>query len=225
MDPDVAQILLFAILVVDGIVWLIGLRFLVTSQQAGRSASSAETSEYDPSAVSSESGLTGSAEVEGQPSPLAAKAAATLAKGAIFGPVKIVEKSDNLIIFERLSPGIANQPAGRWFRQADLRFTPAGYVRTRVEWVVQLASMGWLLWLGGLFLILALIVLVVGGWAIHSFVVSSPDPTVRWQTFQMMQVVHFLWPPFLFGALYRRGVKEVAAQFEALAQNLPYCGD
>src|SRR5262249_33300367 len=42
-----------------------------------------------------------------------------------------------------------------------------------------------------------------------------------WQTFQMAQAVHFLWPPFLFGALYRQG-RRAAAQFEALAHNLPY---
>jgi hypothetical protein len=62
-------------------------------------------------------------------------------------------------------------------------------------------------------------------WAVFTYLVSAPEPAVRWQTLQMLQVVHFLWPPFLFGALYRRGMKEVTAQFEAVAYNLPYYGD
>jgi hypothetical protein len=72
---------------------------------------------------------------------------------------------------------------------------------------------------------LGLIALAVGGWAVFTYVASSPEPAVRWQTVQMVHVVHFLWPPFLFGALYRRGMQGVAAQFEALAHNLPYYGD
>ncbi len=39
----------------------------------------------------------------------------------------------------------------------------------------------------------------------------------------LLQVSHFLWPPFLFGALYRRGIRGVAVQFEALVTNLPFC--
>jgi hypothetical protein len=78
------------------------------------------------------------------------------------------------------------------------------------------------LWLGGLFQAAGLLALVVGCWAVYTYVASSPDPAVRWQTFQMAQAVHFLWPPFLCGGLYRRGARAVAAQFEALAHNLPY---
>lgn len=60
---------------------------------------------------------------------------------------------------------------------------------------------------------------------IYTYVASSPNPATRWQTLQMLQAVHFLWPPFLFGALYRRGVKEVVAQLEALVHNLPFYGE
>jgi hypothetical protein len=38
----------------------------------------------------------------------------------------------------------------------------------------------------------------------------------------MVQAVHFLWPPFLFGALTRRARRAVATQFEALVNKLPY---
>jgi hypothetical protein len=155
---------------------------------------------------------------------LAGRAAAVLAGGNLFalGAVKIVEKSEGHVTFERVGAGTTNQPANLWFRRGELRFTPLGTGRTRVEWAVEPLALSWLLRLGVLFQVAGLVALVVGCWAVYTFVVSSPRPEVRWQTFQMFQVVHFLWPPFLFEALYRRGPTAVAAQFEALANNLPY---
>jgi hypothetical protein len=67
-----------------------------------------------------------------------------------------------------------------------------------------------------------LVALVGGGWAAYTFLASSPNPAARGQTLQMLQAVHFLWPPFLFGALYRWGNSAVAGQFDAFAHNLPY---
>jgi hypothetical protein len=39
---------------------------------------------------------------------------------------------------------------------------------------------------------------------------------------QMMQAIHFVWPPFLFAQLSRQPVKAIRSQFEALVNNLPY---
>jgi len=41
----------------------------------------------------------------------------------------------------------------------------------------------------------------------------------------MFQAVHFLWPPFLFGALYRRRHTAVQSTLELAVHNLPYYGD
>jgi hypothetical protein len=225
VDPEAAQILLLAITAVAVIVWLIGLRFLVASARAGKPGPGDENAETDFSPSAATNQLTGSAEVEGQPGVLAARAASVLAKGNPFGPIKIVEKTASRIVFERLVPSVVNQPASRWFRRGELRITPLGQGRSRVEWAVELTNMGWLLKLGALFQVLGLVAIAVGCWAIYTYVVSSPDPAVRWQTLQMLQVSHFLWPSFLVGGLYRRGRREVAARFEALAHNLPYYGD
>ena len=118
---------------------------------------------------------------------------------------------------------MGNRRAGYWFRQGELRFTSLRAGRTRVEWAVEPVNMRWLLWLGGAFQVVGLFGLVVGCWAVDTYFASSPAPARRWQTLQMLQAVHFLWPPFLFGALYRSGARAVAAQFEALANNLPFC--
>jgi hypothetical protein len=75
---------------------------------------------------------------------------------------------------------------------------------------------------GGIVQIVGLVGLIAGCWAMSTYVATSPEPAVRWQSLQMLQVVHVLWPPFLFGGLYRRGVRGVRAEFEALVNNLPY---
>jgi hypothetical protein len=222
MDPEVARVVLAAITAAGAVAWLVGLRFLIASSRRRRQQQA--PGEGILAGEGQEGWLSGSAEVEGEASSLATRAATALAKGNLstFGPVKIVEKADDHIHFERVEEGTANQPAGQWFRRGELRFTPLRSGRTRVAWAVEPADMRWLLWLGGVFQGAGLLALVLGCWAIDTYIASSPAPAVRWQTFQMVQAVHFLWPPFLCGALYRRGATAVAAQFEALAHNLPY---
>jgi len=207
--------------------WLIGLQFLWSSAKKGQPSEGTPHGRSEDSEASASRRLVGSAEVDGEASSLAAKAASLLAKGTVFPffPVKIMEKSEDHIRFEPVGPGGGGQSPLGWFRQGLLWFTPLGQGRTRADWAAELTDTGRQLWLGGLFQVLGLIALVVGFWAIHTYVVSSPDPAERWQTVQMLQVSHFLWPPFLFGALYRRGRQEVAARFEALVHNLPYFGD
>jgi hypothetical protein len=224
MDPDIAHIVLAGITAVGAIVWLIGLQYLIASARAGRTGQQPAPGEADLSGGEPAGWLGGSAEVEGDARTLAPRATTLLAKGNLttFGVVKILRKTDDSVLFERAEAGVANLPAGQWFRRGELRFTPLGSGRTRIEWAAEPARTGWLLGLGGVFQVLGLVALAVGCWAIGTFVVPSPEPDVRWQTLQMVQAVHFLWPPFLCGALYRRARRAVAAQFEALVNNLPY---
>jgi hypothetical protein len=224
MDPEVARMALWGITAVGAVAWLAGLQFLLASPRSRRGGPQEAPAEASLAGEGREGWLSGSAEVVGEAGALASRAAAALAKGNLstFGPVKILEKADDHIRFEGVGEGVANRPAGQWFRRGELRFTPLRPGRTRVEWAVEPADLRWLLRLGGLFQAAGLLALAVGCWTISTYVVSSPDTAVRWQTFQMAQAVHFLWPPFLCGALYRRGARAVAAQFEALAHNLPY---
>ena len=78
---------------------------------------------------------------------------------------------------------------------------------------------------GVIFQILGLIALAVGFLLVHLFVVQSQNPAVRWQTMQMAQVVHFLWPPFLFGGLDRMHHRIVSRAFDTFVHNLPYQGE
>jgi hypothetical protein len=224
MDIEVAHVVLAAITATGAVVWLIGLRFLTASSRRRAAAPQDGGEGILVGGEGREGWLSGSAEVEGEAGALASKAATVLAQGIpqAFGPVKILEKADDRIRFERVGPGPANQPAGQWFQRGELRFVSLRPGRTRVEWAVEPLSMRWLLWIGGAFLATGLVALAAGCWALDTYVASSPNPAVRWQVLQMFQAVHFLWPPFLLGALYRRGTSVVAAQFDALAANLPF---
>lgn len=221
MDAETAQLVLIGITGLGAIFWVVALNFLSRCSRRGQSTESLAFGESW-----STNHLIGGTEVDGQPRQLAARAAAVLVQGnqSFFGPVKIAEKTDDRIAFERLE-GLANQSAGHWFRRVELRFTPVSPARTRVEWLVEPANIRWLLQLGVFFQVAGLLALLIGCALIHTYVVSSPDPAVRWQTLQMLQAVHFLWPPFLFGSLYRKGMRAVPLQLEALANNLPYLKD
>jgi hypothetical protein len=224
MDIETARIVLAVIVAVEAVVWIAGLQFVIASARMNVGEQPAEDGDAGIVSERREGWLTGEAEVSGEPGTLASRAAVILAKGTLFatGPVRILEKTDERIRFERGGDVIANQAAGGWFLRGELRFTSLAPGRTRVEWAVEPARMRGLLWGASVFLAVGLVVLIVGGWAIYAFIASSPDPVVRWQTFQILQAGHFLWPPFLFGSLYRRGRKAVASQFGVLVSNLPY---
>lgn len=218
MSQEIAEQVIFGITAVGFVVWLLSLIFLL------KSASLIQPATHDGFDDSpGQRLLAGNAEIDGDPKPLAVKAAAVLASGTL-GPVKIVDKADDRIVFERLEPVTGKQPAGRWFRRGELRFAALRQHRTQVEWEVEPTFL-WLLKAGAVVQTLGLVGLGIGCWAMSIHVATSPVPAVRWQSLQMLQVVHVLWPPFLFGGLYRRGVRGVKAEFEALANNLPYLGE
>jgi hypothetical protein len=54
------------------------------------------------------------------------------------------------------------------------------------------------------------------------FVVNDLDPALRWQAVQMVQCIHFIWPPFLFVAIYRRQRTHLQTMLDAMVNNLPY---
>lgn len=94
---------------------------------------------------------------------------------------------------------------------------------TRVAWSLEVGSLGRGLKLG------AAIVLGVGALAIiaaavifPTIVIPSEHAAVRGQTWQVLQIVHFLWPPFLFTWQARRLRGLVTERCTDMLQNLPY---
>jgi hypothetical protein len=222
MDQQTAQWVLYAITVAAGVAWMAGLRFLVRSVRISQSGHSREISRFGeeppPANV-----MVGTAEVEGMAESLSSKAASILAGDASrFGCVKIVERTNDCLRFEASPSATATPPAAQCLRGGQLRFTPVEHNRTRIDYGIDVSAGRGLLWGGAIFVVLGLIAVLVGYAAIQTWVVPNPHVAVRAQIFQMFQVAHFLWPPFLFGGIYRRQRSAVRKGFDALIHNLPY---
>ena len=226
MNVEMARMVLAVITGIGAGIWLLAFRFLLAAGAKPKPGQQAEEAPAEEHAARisrwPENWVSGSVEVAGQPALLADQAVSFLARGdmQVLGPIKIVEKTDDRIVFER--PGPSTHPAGGWFRTGELHFTPLQPGRTRIDWGCGPFHLGWMLKAAWAIQCCGLIALIAGCLAIYHFVISSPDPAVRWQTVQMVQVIHFLWPPFLFGGLYRKVMQETAARLDTLASNLPY---
>jgi hypothetical protein len=222
MDTDTARIVAGSITAVGAVVWLAGLWFLLAPSCRRNVSPPQDIIEGTLLEGKLDGWLSGSDEVEGDPGKLASRAALVLATGHSngAGQVQILEKDDHHLRFEWMRCGRNQMHAGH----GELRFTRLTPGRTLVDWAVQPSSGSGLLWAGGVFLVVGLFALVGGCWAVTTFFALSSEAAVRGQTLQMLQVSHFLWPPFLFGALYRARGRGMAAQLESLIHNLPFLG-
>jgi hypothetical protein len=218
MDQQTAEIVQYVITGVAVIVWLLALQFLVNSYRKRRRAGEQAAEQLGMTEQVPENLICGSAEVQGQPAELATKAATLLARSN----VKIMESTPERVAFEGFGAPMGGQPQGRTIGQGQLRFAPAGKERTRIDYAVEMSGGKGLLWGGGIFLAVGFVAIIVGFVLIRVFVVDNPNPEIRWQVFQMVQVSHFVWPPFLFGGLYRMSGRMIRNSFEVLVHNLPY---
>jgi hypothetical protein len=201
------------------VTWLCALQYLLATMRKRRATLDQERELLG--ATPPDSLLTGTAEVAGQPAELAVKAASVLAKQGLnlLGPVKITEQTDTSVGFEGL-----NSPAHgvKLFDHAELRFSPAAPGRTRIDWALQIPPRSWLLVMAWVFIGLGLLAMVTAFSLIQLFVVNDLDPALRWQAVQMVQCIHFIWPPFLFVAIYRRQRTHLQTMLDAMVNNLPY---
>ena len=216
MDEDAAKLVVIAITAVGALAWLAGLTVTLRAsrerQESARLAAERFSVEGEPGPGT----IVGEADVEGRPEELSNKLAAQLARESVgaFGPVKVVARDDREVAFE---------PAGapvNGFRGGRVRLTPMG-PRTKVEYALQTSRNGLLVG-GWIALAMGLVALIVAPWLAFTYALPSPNPNVRAQAFQVVQMVHFLWPPFLFAALARQPGRMFRARMDALVHNLPY---
>lgn len=218
MSEETAQLILAIITVIAFTAWVAGLQFLLRSAR--------KPTDPDGPAMPELPGnwLHTSAEVAGTPAELIEKATSLLVRDTTgLGTLKILDRKADRVSFERVGPGMANQ-ACPGLQKGELRFTPAGN-KTRIDVFLDVARLHGLLAIGFAISALGLIAIILGCYLIYTYVTTSPIPGIRWQTLQMLQCVHLLWPPFMLGALYRRFGREARSRFEALTHNLPYLGN
>jgi hypothetical protein len=222
MDEETARTVVIAITAVGAVTWLAALTVMLRATRERRAGVSDATEQFDVEGTLPAGTIVGSADVAGQPDALSTKLAERLARDGLgfFGPVKIVTCNPREVSFEAAGTNLgAAGYAGSGFRRGRARFAGSG-TRTRVDYAVEASSRGVLLALGWLFLALGLAALIAAPWLQFTYVV--PNPNLRAQAVQTLQMVHFLWPPFLFAFLSRQPARVLRAQMEALVNNLPY---
>jgi hypothetical protein len=232
VDMRTAEYVLYGITAIGAVVWLLGLEFLIATIRRDRRTDAQEYGLFAADEARTPGKLIlGAAEVDGQAAELSARAASVLANVGMSGLLKILERTDDRIVFEGMGGGHGgavgyNVPTSvlTWgrFQRGQILLKPVRSNRTRIEYALETPGGLGLIWGGVAFQFVGLVALVVGVWAMISYVVSNPDPVVRYQVFQMIQVANFLWPSFLFCALHRQRGRALRAGFDALIHNLPY---
>lgn len=221
MDTQVAQIVLYSIAAVGFVAWLAGLAFVAATARSDRPEAAPGA---DDPAFGGESppprGIAGGMELEGGVADLSGRLTEALVQPLKAGmQVRIVERSDARVVFDILGLGPFGVGPGRP-RRGWVRFRPIGSGRTLAEYAIEGPGGRWMLAAASAFLVLGLLALGLGLWACRTYLL--PDPSYRPQVVQMVQAVHFLWPPFLFAGLYRDRDRMVRRSFETLLANLPY---
>ena len=222
MDEDTAKTIVIGITAVGAVAWLAGLSVMIRTTRERRAGTGDSAESFDAEGARPPGTIVGRADIDGQPESLSAKLAERLARNGLgpFGPVKIVACDRHEVAFEAAGQDLgAVAYAGSGLRRGRVRFTGSG-TRARVDYVVETSSRGVLLALGWLALALGLVALVAAPWLEFTYVL--PNANLRTQALQTVQMIHFLWPPFLFAFLSRQPARIIRAQMDALIHNLPY---
>jgi hypothetical protein len=156
-------------------------------------------------ALGPETGEIGPVTVDGEREDVSRRIAEALVSGPALGVVPIrVDSADADAVRFRVPAGSSLVPlTARLEGEYVLRRAADGRVRVTIRTNRAAARRGARVALG-ICLLAGLPLLVVLPAVLMAFVVGSPLPAVRAQAFQVLQVVHVLWPPFLVVWLGRR---------------------
>lgn len=109
------------------------------------------------------------------------------------------EETESSMTFERLGPLACNIPTGLMFRRVKIELTDRlGQQVVRYELDQSTAIQVFRKIALGLCLFVGIPVLVLVSALIWFFCVNSETPVMRYQVYQMLQISHALWLPFLF---------------------------
>ena len=201
MEFATAAMLLDVITAVAAVVWFAGAVFVWRTARTMR----------EP--------VNGELEVDAAPATLVRRAKSLLARGLDRSPlsgITLLEAHPDAVVWEG--------GEGRMRHTGSLRVAAtSGSERSRVAWQLEtrtaLVTVGhWLVALAGLAII-----------GLHQLllhvVLAAEDPWVRPQVLQMLQVVHFLWPPFLLAGLARATRTRLVRDLERSLRNAALADD
>ncbi|MGE3817893.1 MAG: hypothetical protein AB7I30_00510 [Isosphaeraceae bacterium] len=228
MTEEIARTILLVITTVAGLFWLVTTSWFLSLV---RSANAEPTHELDDLPRESarprdRRGIAGIQEVKGAPEQLAESLARDLGRHGLNGvPVRILEADRTRVRFEVMgNPSLSRRPgmATGKPRRGEVEFRRGKGGASLAEYWMEAGASRGLLVAGGVFSALGLAALVLGFWAISTYVVPSPKLAVRGQVVQMVQCIHFLWPPWLFGLLYKSINGALRRTLETRIANLPF---
>lgn len=224
MEIQSAQTLVIVIASCAFFLWLMGIQYLRMTTWQDRQAHDWAKQDFTDPQISNWHAIHGTTDVAGKPNDLLDKATLLLARegNSFFGPVKIDGKTAQELRFTMVGSSNYQNQQVNLFRHAVLRFTSLGGDSTQIDYAVDLSPVRNFLRIAIVIQALGLILLVGLTYLLYQYVASSADLAIRWQSFQMFQVIHVLWPPFLLIGLYRRYRQEIINRFDAFAHNLPY---
>lgn len=215
MDAIAAQLVFGAIMVVAAVVWFISLRKALNLKPAPTRTSADPfapfIAEPTESAVADSELVSGERTVFGSADDVSRTLAQSLVKtgypGLFSSLFTIDRQSDQQLVIRKTGPLVCNQPTGMYFSEAEFDFIPQGEGRTLVTYRIGFDRLRTKLRRAALILILGLglPVMIAVGTIIWLLVVPHPNPVVRWQVLQTLQVAHVLWPPFLVMHFYGAG--------------------
>jgi hypothetical protein len=222
MNAELATLIFIGIMVGGFLVWLWSLQMALA---IGRSAGKPDwrmLAEAEPKQVNTESGAR---TVRGAPERLSAALARSLVQlnvGTFGSLFEVVERTPERILLKKTGPLMCNQPAGLYFSEAEVTFEDLGNDTTRVSYTLGYDRLARRIKLIALCIIvgIGLPVMMIVGALIWRFVLPSHNPAVQWQVLQSLQIVHALWPPFLFIWLYRAGRRQSKTYFSNLLSTL-----
>ena len=220
VDEETSKIVVIAIAAIGGLVWLGAVAMMLRATRE-RQATALEVAErFEIDREDTPGMIFGEADVEGQPEELSEKLAAILARDGMGpgGPVKLLMRDRDRVEFESAGP----MPGQAGFKRGWCRLTPTGSSRTRIEYAIEGPSGRVLLTIGWIVIAVALAVFVLALWLEFTYVLPSANPAMRAQAFQMVQIFHFLWPPFLFAFLSRQPGRMLRSRLDTMVHNLPY---
>lgn len=216
MSPETARTILFAIAIPLGFVWVAGIRFAWRRLRGGPEAR--DDGLLPGGDDDREEVWIGEGTVPGEPPEVSRRLAELIVSRPLFagaGFCRIVERGPDRLRVE----GLPAPTRGRGFRfdEAELELRRDGE-RTRVTYRVRATR---------ILRLLRILLLVFGVGAGGLFVVGAPllvwflvlpseEPAVRVQVLQTLQMVHGVWPPFLFGGLATKIRDGSMAYFDAL---------
>lgn len=223
MSEEVARWIAYSILAIASVAWLVAVYYV---RGAWRLPTLPKPTEeqliFDPGpAAKSEAGQGGEVRISGRPTQLSRRLAARLSQPGgpgTLGVLSVSQPAEDTVLAEQL------EAMGFPFESCLVLFTADG-ADCVARYVIRSRPNRWLAVLAHGFLILGMGAIVGMGWLMEALVIPNPLPGVRWQVFQSLQVVHFLWPPFLLASLDRRYRRAVATRIEAMLSGLPFQDD